>query len=205
MRLASFAALSLVVAVSASARAQSPAPDARTAYQRQALGVRNLHLVGLDLSAASDRQAWMYGHGAWDAFRGLDHHPISEEAFYRIVGRDDLLRRYEHTARVKKGLAIGSGALILGGAIFAAVTALRRGNMGSSTPACTSAPCYTPPLPGPSPDWGFAVAGTGIVSLIVSQFIDPTPIGADEADRLARDYNQSLRHSLGLTDTASRN
>jgi hypothetical protein len=43
-----------------------------------------------------------------------------------------------------------------------------------------------------------------VVALIVGHFLDPTPIGADEADRLAHDYDQSLRRSLGMAETASR-
>ncbi|HEY6475143.1 MAG TPA: hypothetical protein VI456_01095 [Polyangia bacterium] len=186
------------------ARAQSapgPAPDALGAYEEHALGVRNLRLPGRDLTVAADRQQWMYGPCTWDAFRGPDHHPISEEAFYRIVGGDDLLSRYEHKARIRKGLAIGGGVLLLGGAIFAAIAEVRR-SAGFGEPACTGAPCASLPSPGPSPKWGFAIAGSGLVSLIVSGLIHPTPIDADEADRLARDYDQSLRCRLGLTDTA---
>ena len=201
MRLAWFAAVACIVAASASAHAQSAPPlDARSGYAQQALGVRNLRLDGQDLSSAGDRQEWMYGPGSWDAFRGLDHHPISEDAFYRIVGRDDLLRRYEHTARIKKGLAITGGALILGGAIFAAIAYLRRAE--NSTPVCATPSCAASPLPGPSPNWGLAIAGSGVVSMIISQFINPSPIDAGEADRLARDYDQTLLTHLGLSEAA---
>ena len=41
------------------------------------------------------------------------------------------------------------------------------------------------------------------MTIVVSHYLDPTPIDADEADRLARDYDQSLRSRLGLTDTAA--
>jgi len=127
MRLASLLVLTTVAAAPSAAHSQPPTPtDTEAACERQALGVRNLRLSGRDLSAPGDRRQWMYGPGTWDAFRGPDHQPISEEAFYRILGRDDLLSRYQAKARVKNGLAIGGGTLVLGGAIFAMIAELRR-------------------------------------------------------------------------------
>ena len=53
-----------------------------------------------------------------------------------------------------------------------------------------------------SPSWGLAIAGAGLVGLIVGHYIDPTPINAGEADALARDYDQSLKSRLGISETA---
>jgi hypothetical protein len=204
MRFASLLVLTAVAAAPSAAHGQVPMPPHPAgSYEEQALGVRNLRLSGRDLSAAGDRQQWMYGPGTWDAFRGPDHHPISEEAFYRIVGRDDLLSRYEATMRVRKGLAFGGGTFVLGGAIFAMIAELRRSS--GAQPVCTAPPCTGPALPGPSPKWGLAIAGTGLISLIVSGLIHPSPIDADEADALARAYDRSLRDRLGISETATRN
>jgi hypothetical protein len=203
MRSASLLVLMAINASQSLAHGQPPTPpDTGRIYEEQALGVRNLRRPGRDLSAAGDRQEWMYGPGTWDAFRGPDHHPISEEAFYRIVGRDDLLSRYETKARIKNSLTLGGGTLVLGGSIFAMISGLRRST--GAQPACAGPPCASPALPGPSPKWGLAIAGTGLVSLIVSGLIHPSPIDADEADSLAHDYDRSLRDRLGISQTAAR-
>lgn len=203
MHLASLLVLTAVAAAPSAAHSQPPTPlDTAGTYEEQAVGVRNLRLSGRDLSAAGDRQQWMYGPGTWDVFRGPDHHPISEEAFYRIVGRNDLLSRYEAKTRVRNGLAIAGGTFVVGGAIFAMIAELRRSS--GAQPVCSGPPCASPALPGPSPKWGLAIAGSGLISLIVSGLIHPSPIDADEADSLARDYNLSLRERLGISETAAR-
>jgi hypothetical protein len=179
------------------ARAESPPPsDGNSSYEAEAVGVRNL-----TPPPNGDRVA--LPDTPWDAFQGRDHHPIDEEAFFRIVGRDDLLRRYHHEAVVKKSLTIGGGTLVFGGLLFAAITSALR--YGGAQPAigCDGPPC-TDTRPGPSPVWGLAVAGAGVIALIAGHSLDPTPIDADKADRVAHDYDRSLRGRLGLSETASR-
>jgi hypothetical protein len=200
MRLAwSFALLVAFAAAPDAYADEAPPPDALATYEQQALGVRNLHLAGRDLAADGGRQAWMYPDAPWDAFRGPDHHPISEEAFFRIVGRDDLLTRYRHEALFRHVLTASGGAALAGGLIFAWIEYLYR-----TEPPQISYPGSPPPQPGISAKWGFAIAGAGLLTMIVSHHLDPTPIDAGEADRLARDYDQSLRSRLGLTETAAR-
>ncbi len=198
MRLASSLVwLSFSAALSASAHAQTAPPAApASAYEAQSVGVRNLTpLPTVERSPLPDTP--------WDAFQGRDHHPIDEEAFFRIVARDDLLRRYHHEALVKKSLTIGGGSLVFGGLVFAAIAATLR--YGGAQPAigCDGPPC-TGNRPGPSPGWGLAIAGAGAVSLIVGHLLDPTPIDADQADSLARDYDRPLQSRLGLSETAAR-
>lgn len=199
MRLASsLVGLSFSAAICASAHAQTAPPTApASAYEEQAVGVRNLTpLTTAERSALPDTP--------WDAFQGRDHHPIDEEAFFRIVGRDDLLGRYHRTAIVKKGLTIGGGALIFGGLIFAAISTSLR--FGGAQPAigCVGTDCSSASSRGPSPVWGLAIAGAGAVSLIVGQGVDPTPIDTEEADGLARSYDRSLQSRLGICETTAR-
>ena len=198
MRLASFlVSLSFSAAICASARAETPPPSApASAYEVEAVGVRNLTpLPTAERSALPDTP--------WDAFQGRDHHPIDEEAFFRIVGRDDLLRRYHREALVKKSLTIGGGSLVFGGLVFAAITTALRYGGAQPAIACEGSSC-TSNHPGPSPVWGLAIAGAGAVSLIVGHLLDPTPIDAEQADALARDYDRSLQSQLGLSETAAR-
>ena len=205
MRLASsLVGLSLSAALCASAHAQTPSPAApASAYDEQSVGVRNLGGASRELARSGERPDWMYADGGWDAFRGSDHHPISEEAFYRIVGRDDLRLRYHREAVVKKSLTIGGGTLVLGGLLFAAVAAALR--YGGAQPAisCPRAPAV-PATAGPEPRLGSRNRRRRRPLLIVGHYLDPTPIDASEADLLARDYDRSLRSSLGISETAAR-
>jgi hypothetical protein len=167
-------------------------------YQTQALGVRDLTTVRRD-GTAGDRQHWLLPDGPWDAFQGADHHPIDDEAFCKIVGREDLLRRYQHKSIVKKSLTYGGSALLVGGLLFASALAIRDRNDNQIL--------YLggPPgrSPDPSPVWGLAAAGAGLAAVIAGHALDPRPIDADAAEGLARDYDRGLRTSLGISETAS--
>jgi hypothetical protein len=55
-----------------------------------------------------------------------------------------------------------------------------------------------------SPGWGLAIAGAGLVGLVVGHYLNPTPINAGEADAIARDYDQLLKSRLGISETALR-
>jgi hypothetical protein len=206
MRLASLltltAALSFAAPSPAGAQTDQP-EDAGAAYERQAIGVRHLVVPRRD-GATSDGEGHLLYDGKWDAFAGRDHHPIDEEAFFRIVGRDDLLRRYRREATVKKSLTFGGGALVFGGLLFAAVTAELR--YGGAQPAigCEGTGCLSADSRAPSPVWGLAIAGTGLVSTIIGRLLDPTPIDAAQADALARCYDRSVQSQLGIAETSAR-
>jgi hypothetical protein len=188
----------LFAAASARAEAGSGAGTPEDRYQTQALGVRDL-TTGRRDGMAGERQHWLLPDGPWDAFQGADHHPIDDEAFFKIVGREDLLRRYQHKSIVKKSLTYGGSALLVGGLLFAsAVAALERNE--AQTLYLGSAP---PQSSGPSPVWGLAVAGAGLAAAIAGHVLDPRPIDADTAEGLARDYDHNLRTSLGISETAS--
>lgn len=185
-----------VAAGAGRARAESaPSADAMASYQQQEIGVRHLVYPLRDGSSADDQGHVRYD-GRWDAFQGADHHPLDDAAFFRLVGRDDLLTRYQRWSTVKRAVGAGGWVLVVGGAMAVTIGALGGGGQPVDT-GTTSSSRRSVELT------GLALIGGGIVSLLVSHFIDPTPVGADEADRLARDYDQSLRGRLGLTDTAA--
>jgi hypothetical protein len=181
----------------AEAGAGAGTPEDR--YQAQALGVRDLTTVRRD-GTAGERQHWLLPDGPWDAFQGADHHPIDDEAFFRIVGREDLLRRYQHKSIVKNSLSYGGGALLVGGLLFAGAAALSNAN-GDQTLYLGGGSSHSS---GPSPFWGLAVATTGLVAAIVGHVLDPRPIDADAAEALARDYDRDLRVGLGISEMTSR-
>jgi hypothetical protein len=208
MRLASsLIGLSFSAALCASAHAQAPSPAApASAYDEQAIGVRNLGSANRETPSSGERPEWLYADRKWDVFRGPDHHPISEEAFYRIVGREDLLFRYQHKAAIKTAVLVSGGALILGGLIFAEIAHLEEQSGGyyASAYPCPSPGCSPSDHSSVSPRWGLAIAGAGLVGLIVGHYLNPTPVNAGEADALARDYDQLLKSRLGISETASR-
>jgi hypothetical protein len=208
MRLASsLLGLSFSVGLCSLAHAQTtPAAPPTSAYDEQAVGVRSLGAANRETPPSGERPDWMYAEGKWDAFRGPDHHPISEEAFYRIVGREDLLFRYQHRAAIKTAVTVSGGALILGGLIFAEIAHLqeRSGGYNAEAYPCPSPGCTPSDHSGVSPRWGLAIAGAGVVGLIVGHYLNPTPVNAGEADALARDYDQLLKSRLGISETAAR-
>ena len=179
--------LALFTLLPVGARAEPPAQVTGVAESAEAgsIGVRTL---GRHPSPGS----------RWDAFQGADHHPIDDETFYRIVGRDDLIRRERQRALAKGTLTLGGWALIGGGSVLCVISGLsadaqvRRadGTNPSSFPVLSVA--------------GLAAIATGIASLIVSYNIAPVPIGAGEADALARDHDRALRDRLGISETAAR-
>ncbi|HVV50632.1 MAG TPA: hypothetical protein VHO06_13280 [Polyangia bacterium] len=190
----------VVGALAPAVRAQtSPAREALGTYEDQALGVRHLvePLRDGSTAAAGDR---VHLRVDWDAFQGKDHHPIDAEVFLRTVGRYDLARRYHRKVFVKEALSRGGGLLIAGG-LAAALLAVTPGGQPAGMAGEGG---QSPRFFNFSPAWGLAAAGAGLVASIAGRLIDPSPIDADEADRLARDYDRSLRARYGLVESASR-
>ncbi len=173
------------------ARAQTP-DDRIAAYEDQAVGVRAITPLGSDQRPARP---------GWDAFQGRDHHPIDPEIFLRIVGRDDLARRYRHEEILKKSLIAVGGTAAVAGLLYALVPYLILSRMGQPAVDCNGGNCSSS-QPGIS-GWGLATAAAGLVTLLVGHTLNPSPIDAAEADRLARDHNERLQPQLGLSDVAA--
>ncbi len=180
------------------ARAQAPTDghvpvDRLAAYEDSAVGVRTIVPLG-----SGDRPATPN----WDAFQGRDHHPISPDVFLRIVGRDDLARSYHRQDVARKTLMGVGGAAAIGGLFFSGIVMLAR---AGAQPAadCVGSGCE-PQSAMSAARWGLAAAATGLVALIIGRAWDPTPVGADEAEALARDHDQRLRARLGLSAQAAR-
>jgi hypothetical protein len=197
--LTSLCSVYLIVA-SSRARAETPlSANVDDKNEENAIGVRDLSPLRRD-GAVGPRQSWMFADAQWDAFQGTDHHPIDEEMFFRIVGRDDLVRRYDHKSAVKKTLTYGGGALLVGGLVFAGTVASLNTNNNQNLYVGGSSPSSSVM----SPVWGLAIAGAGLIAILVGHNLDPTPIDADQAGALARGYDRSLRPNSGISETASR-
>ena len=198
MRIATWLGLLAGVCGFGAARAEAPA-DRVAADVVDAVGVRTIAPLGRD-GRPVDRPAVP----AWDAFQGRDHHPIDEETFFRVVGREDLVRRSQHRAILKKSLIAGGGVALAGGLMYSMVTALE-GFAQPAAVACPSPGCaISSQSQGPSPAWGLLGIGAGLASMLVGHFLNPSPIGAAEADQLARDHDQQLKAELGMSDACAR-
>ncbi len=173
--------------------------DVEDSYEQQAVAVRRVFPIRRDGATSSDdHQA--SPEALWDAFQGRDHHAISDEQFFRIVGREDLVTRYQHRMVLKRGLTYAAWPLIVGGLTFATLEYMYRNESNQTLyQGGTRSPS------GSSPWWGIGIATAGAVSFVVSRFIDPVLIDADGADSLARDYDRSLRLRLGMSDSAMHN
>lgn len=194
MRLAWVVVAWMVVAGAGVARAEpAPAPDAMVRYQQEAVGVRHLVYPLRDGTIADEHGQIRYD-GQWDAFRGVDHHPIDGADFFRIVGRDDLRTSYQRWSAVKRALGAGAWVLVVAGATAVMIGAMSGRDQPAGTASSSDRSVQLT---------GLGLISSGIISMVVSHFINPAPIGADAADRLAHDYDQSLRAGLGLTDRAA--
>jgi len=178
------------------ARGESPG-DPIAAYERQAVGVRTIVPLALD-GKTVDRAA----RPAWDVFQGPDNHPIDEKTFFRVVGREDLVRRYDHKLAVKRTLKVTGGIAIATGLTWSLVTLLSRPRWAASN-NCNNPCTDTGAWPGwIDPRLGLGLAAVGVVPYLIGAAIDPTPIDAQEASALARQYDRQLRARLGLSDLA---
>lgn len=193
------ALLTVLVGLSASGIARADEPGDRiAAYERQSVGVRTIVPLALD-GKTVDRAA----KPAWDAFQGPDNRPIDERTFFRVVGREDLIRRYDHKLAVKSTLKVTGGIAIATGLTWSALTLLAHARTGGSVSCnnpCTDGgtwPGWISPLP------GLALAAVGLVPYLIGSAIDPTPIDAQEAGTLARQHDSQLKAALGLWDQAA--
>jgi hypothetical protein len=176
------------------ARAQAPS-DRIAAYERQWVGVRTIVPLALD-GRSVDRAA----RPAWDAFQGPDNHPIDQATFFRIVGREDLVRRSEHKLAVKSTLRVTGGVVIAAGLTWSALALLAHLEAGG--PASCTNPCTST---GAWPGWidprlGLGVAAVGLVPYLIGRAIDPTPIdGVTQMDPgiISFPDDHTLRVSFG--------
>ena len=97
--------------------------------------------------------------------------------FYRLVGRDDLARRYERRRTIAiVGIAGGLALGLAGGLMYS----------GAKDPSSSTASV------------GVGLVGGGLVAIAVGAIfaLRMDPVSEDEAHDLASDYNAQLRHDL---------
>ncbi|QRK12544.1 hypothetical protein JQX13_22465 [Archangium violaceum] len=139
-------------------------------------------------------------------YEGKFKRPLQGDAFYKKVGREDLVQAYQGKIALKTVIGIAGGAALVGGAIFG-INGLNAGEedcAGYDDYAGSSA-CF-------DRNWarqdeqrakfltGLGISTAGIVALAAAILINPHPVTASEARELADGYNKKLKTNLGLSE-----
>lgn len=152
-------------------------------------------------------------------YRGKYRRNVDSRAFYEIVGRPDLVAKYDAATATQGWMLAGSGVAMLA-SIPALLFAINppgfpdRPNLDCSARASgTLSDCFAEENrledaweASRSPAhmaWGITSAALMVLApvvLAVGIGWNPNPVEPDEARRLADDYNARLRAELGLTD-----
>ena len=112
-------------------------------------------------------------------FRGEDREPLPGASFYEVLGRPDLAAEYRRKASVRTIVMLTAIAPVIGGTILFVANAAGAQSRGTYIV-------------------GGVVAGVGVAGLIGAAAMDPEPVDATTARRLARDYNLELAERLGV-------
>jgi hypothetical protein len=175
-------------------------------FQRERLHFDHVYtVVGTNNSATMSRH--------WVALRGDLDLELAPSEFYQLVGRGDLAETYLHRRRVAiASIAVGTVAMLAVPVTLAIGFSNNRPDYGHCLGAtdftgCTSAEdqrvsdARQPYLIG-----GGVLLGVGLVGTVVGVWYayHVHPISESDAKGLADDYNQGLRHQLGLPTVARR-
>ncbi len=136
-------------------------------------------------------------------YEGKYKKPLEGEAFYRKIGRDDLVAKYASRSATKLTFKIVGGVAAVGGLTFAIASLAAEQEdcpLGPEFSACwgrrSAAEARTA-----TKFWvGAGVSMVGVGLLMWGAFLNPHPIDASEARELADGHNKRLRQELGLTD-----
>jgi len=137
-------------------------------------------------------------------YQGKYKQPIGPEAFYRLVGREDLALQY-HDREEGRAVLMGAGLVTLLGTAIASIAI----GSGSSAPCDVFSPAFAQCTAAASADddsrlktaatIGIVGAVLGSALFVAGLAIDPQPVGAPAQRELADQYNQKLRLQLGLS------
>lgn len=127
-------------------------------------------------------------------YEGSMQRRLSMPEFFEKVGRPDLAARYVTRASVRDALTVGGAAVVVLGLVTAgALLDARSGDCLTSSCSATHSDQVAAALAG----GGGALLGGGLIA--GGLLVDPMPVGDQEARDLARDHNQKLKASLGLS------
>ena len=143
-----------------------------------------------------------------EPYQGKYKDPITPEAFYRLVGREDLAQQYQSREQTRTLLRIAGAATFLAGTVAALVVAF-----GSRTSCSASDPNFAQCAAAAQDDAqsraipSLALFGIGAIlggSLYGGGLqMNPEPVDVGARRELADHYNQELRRRLGLSVMAN--
>ena len=130
--------------------------------------------------------------------------PLEGEAFYRVVGREDLADTYARRDSARWSLLVGGGVLALGGLGYMAHELDAQEDcdvFGNDFDGCLD---RNEQRADEAVTVMLVLAGVGSVAMGVGLAIDPEPVGPARRRELAAEHNASLRQDLGLSARRSR-
>jgi hypothetical protein len=137
-------------------------------------------------------------------YEGKYKKPLEGAAFYKKVGREDLVAAYHGKMGTKTVMGLLGGAAIVGGGLFT-LTAILSEEQQCDPFSPDYSDCVTR-NDGLFDDRmvksliGLGIAGGGSALMTASFSIDPNPVTPSEARELADGYNKRLKVELGLAE-----
>jgi hypothetical protein len=181
----SSAAAESVSSVTSTGRKPSSGTSAQERYDQQYVWFR-------DQQAARSSGA-VLGDGTY-AFLGKKGWPLQGAAFYFAVGREDLARRYNSTVSAKSVLTWGGATGALLGLLL----------VSSGDPGASNDFGGDRDSGDDSDALGATLLVGGLASWIIGLVLEPHPVSAKQARKLAAQYNARLKKELHLARVPAR-
>jgi hypothetical protein len=166
--------------------------SAKEEYETRAIWFQDMAAISVNTGAVV--QTWSL------PLKGKYREPLDGVEFYEYLGRADLAAQYRRRNIGRWGLMIGGTAVALAGSYWGIE------GMNNETDECDYYSSYDNSCVIYKQDstqmyTGFAAAGVGYAAALVGYFlINPHPIKAPEARRLADEFNKAVREELGLSE-----
>lgn len=192
-------AQSAPAAPAAPARPSQPSANPVEQYEQQYIGFDDVIAVRATTGTVVSQTTIPY--------EGKYKKPLEGDAFYKKLGRADLVQAYEGKVALKTVLGILGGGALVGGAIYG-ITSLNAKDEDCSQyfgDYASHSACFDRNLARGDQQRGAFVAGLGISAagigvLAAAILINPHPVTPSEARELADGYNKKLKTDLGLAE-----
>ncbi|WP_284666442.1 hypothetical protein [Myxococcus sp. SDU36] len=173
--------------------------EALEQYELRHIGFDEFVTVSLTFSPLA-----LFGPPRWwtVAYEGKFKKPLKGEAFYRKLGRDDLLAEYQARSTMNLTLKLVGGVATVGGLTYVIAAAASLPDYCPSGPdfaSCTRRKSAAEERMRTKFWVGSSVSMIGAGLLMWGVLRDPHPITPSEARELADGHNKRLRQELGLT------
>jgi hypothetical protein len=180
----------------APANPEVPPADALEQYEQRHIGFDELVAVSTRTGMVMSQWAVPY--------EGKYKKPLEGDAFYRKVGREDLVTAYNDKMSTKTAIAVLGGAALVGGGIVSvvALTSPREdcSALSSDFGACINRNSQRMSEKITTATVGLGIAGAGVGLMTAAIYINPHPVNSSEARELADGYNKKLKVELGLSE-----